>query len=245
MKPLRIFVCEDEVISLKMNGLVLEEHLKEKNIVADITYRHNYDEHDERILKKTELAILDIDLEGSNINGIELAKKIQKMNPNAVFIFVTAHEEFAYEAAHIHLSGFLGKPLNQYDFQDSLDRAIIQINGYRIKQLNNYVATFQDGKIMLRERSIISIVKVTKSHEVEVLTTERKIRVYDSIRYVEKRLSHNFVKLNRSVIVNLSYIFNIENNVVVMRGGTLYEISTRNQKKVREAYEGYISRRLV
>jgi len=245
MKPLKIFVCEDEEISLGINKLVLEKFLDKKNINAEITYRYNYKEDEEEILKNTELAILDIDLEGSNINGIELAKRMLELNPNTVFIFITSHKEFAYEATRIHLSGFLDKPLNQYDFKDALNRAIIQVNGHRIVNSNNYVATFQDGKIMLKERSIISIVKVTKSHEVEVLTTERKIRVYDSIRYVEKRLSHNFVKLNRSVIVNLSYIFNIENNVVVMRGGTLYEISTRNQKKVREAYEEYISRRLV
>lgn len=245
MKPLMIYVCEDEDISLGINKVVLEKLLKEKHITAEITYRYNYKEQDEQLLKRTELAILDIDLDGSTINGIQLAKKILELNPSAVFIFITSHFEFAHEATKIHLSGFLDKPLNPFDFKDALNRAITQVNGYRIKNSNNNIATFQNGKFLLKERSIISIEKVPNTHEVEVHTTENELQAYDSIKDTEKRLSNNFVKLNSSVIVNLSYIFHIEGDTVIMRGGSRYSISIRNREKVRKAYEEYILRKLV
>lgn len=245
MKPLRIYVCEDEDISLGINKVVLEKLLKEKNIKAQITYCHHYKEEDEKLLASIELAILDIDLEGSTMNGIQLAKKILERNPSAVFIFITSHSEFAHDATKIHLSGFLDKPLDPFDFEDALNRAITQVNGYRIKNSNNNSATFQKGKFLLKERSIISIEKIPNTHEVVIHTTENKLQAYDTIKDTEKRLSNHFVKVNCSVIVNLSYIFHIEGDTIIMRGGAKYSISLRNREKVRKAYEEYISRRLV
>ncbi|SET16710.1 LytR/AlgR family response regulator transcription factor [[Clostridium] polysaccharolyticum] len=245
MKPLKIYVCEDEDISLGINKVVLEKILQKKNITADITCCHNYNQQDDSFFADVELAILDIDLEGSTINGIQLAKKILERNPCTVFIFITSHEEFAHEATQIHLSGFLDKPLNQYDFEDALNRAIIQINGYRLKNINRNMATFQKGKFCLKERSIISVEKLPHTHEVIVRTTENKIQAYDSIKDTEKRLSSDFVKLNGSVIVNLAYVFHIEGNLVIMRGGFKYNITMRNQEKVKKAYENYITRKLV
>ena len=245
MRPLRVFVCEDDEVSLAINRVILEDYLKKNQIKSKISYCYNYKEQDEEFLKDIELAILDIDLEGSIVNGIELAKKIRELNPGTVFIFITGHEEFAFEATQIHLSGFLAKPVNQYDLQDTLRRSIKQVNGHRLTNMNHNIAKFNNGKIVLKERSIISIEKLANTHEVEIVTTEKKIQAYDSIRDIEKRLSSNFVKLNRSVIVNLSYIFNIESNAVNMRGGITYEISARNQKRVKKTYEEYIEKKLV
>lgn len=245
MKPLRVFVCEDEEVSLEINRVILENYLKKNQIKAKITYCHNYKEQDGDFLKDIELAILDIDLEGSIVNGIELAKKMLELNPGTVFIFITGHEEFALEAAKIYLSGFLAKPINQYDFQEALKRAIKQVNGHRLINMNHNIAKFHNEKIVLQERVVISIEKLPNTHEVKIVTTEKEIQTYDCIRDIEKRLSSNFVKLNRSVIVNMSYIFDIESNVVNLRGGISYEISVRNQDKVKKSYEEYVAKRLV
>lgn len=245
MKPLTIYVCEDEEISLGINRYVLEELLKKKNITADITYRKNYKEEDEQFLASIELAILDIDLEGSVLNGIQLAKKIRELNPSAVFIFITSHSEFAYDVTQIQLSGFLDKPLNQYDFEDALYRGIMLINGYRMKNFNHNTVTFQNGKLLLKERSIISIEKIPNSHEVEIRMKGKKIQVYDSIKDAEQRLSKHFIKLNGSVLVNLAYIFRMEGTTVVMYGGVRYKISLRNREKVRKVYEDYTSTNFI
>lgn len=241
MKPLTIYVCEDEDICLGVNRYVLEELLKKKDITADITCRKSYKEEDDQFLTSIELAILDIDLEGSDLNGIQLAKKIRELNPSAVFIFITSHSEFAYDATQIHLSGFLDKPLNQYDFEDALYRGIMQINGYRMKNSNHNKVTFQNGKLSLNERSIISIEKIPNSHEIEIRMKDKKIQVYDSIKAAEQRLSNHFIKLNGSVLVNLAYIFRMEGNTVIMYGGVRYNISLRNREKVKKVYEDYTS----
>lgn len=111
--------------------------------------------------------------------------------------------------------------------------------------MNHNIAKFHNEKIVLQERVVISIEKLPNTHEVKIVTTEKEIQTYDCIRDIEKRLSSNFVKLNRSVIVNMSYIFDIESNVVNLRGGISYEISVRNQDKVKKSYEEYIAKRLV
>lgn len=42
MKPLRVFVCEDEEVSLEINRVILENYLKKNQIKAKITYCHNF-----------------------------------------------------------------------------------------------------------------------------------------------------------------------------------------------------------
>ena len=92
---------------------------------------------------------------------------------------------------------------------------------------------------------MVSIAKLPRTHEVQIVTTEKNIQTYDSIRSIENEMSSNMVKLNRSIIVNMLYIFDIEGNTVNMRGGAKYKISLRNQNKVKEAYKRYIADRLV
>jgi len=150
-----------------------------------------------------------------------------------------------HDATKIHLSGFLDKPLNQYDFEDALYRGIMLINGYRMKNSNHNTVTFQNGKMSLKERSIISIEKIPYSHEVEIRLKGKKIQVYDSIKDAEKRLSNHFIKLNGSVLVNLAYIVHMEGATVVMYGGVRYNISLRNREKVRKVYEDYTSIRFI
>lgn len=243
MRPLRVFMCEDEDISAKINRVILLEYMKSKKINIDFICHNGYKKHNDELLKQIDLAILDIDLGDSILNGIELAKRMQKLNPYVVIIFVTAHEGFALLASQIHLSGFLQKPVDPYDFQDVLTKAIAQIMGYQVMKRNSKVAVFNNGKVNVREKEIISIEKILKTDEVKIITPKEEFRTYDNIKDIEKELSDNFTKLNRSVIVNLSYISSIDNNIVTMKNESSYTISTRQMKSVTKKYTDFVEGR--
>lgn len=58
--------------------------------------------------QKVDIAFLDIEM--PVMNGIELARRLQKHNPDINIIFVTAHWEYSLSAMELHASGYLLKP---------------------------------------------------------------------------------------------------------------------------------------
>jgi two-component SAPR family response regulator len=55
------------------------------------------------------------------LNGIQLAKKLKKVNPSINIIFVTAYNNYALDAFNIHASGYIMKPVNENKLRDELD----------------------------------------------------------------------------------------------------------------------------
>lgn len=69
--------------------------------------------------KKIDIAFLDIEMPG--INGIHLAKELKKLNPLVNIIFVTAYDNYAFEAYKLHASGYLSKPVNSTKIKAELE----------------------------------------------------------------------------------------------------------------------------
>ena len=62
-----------------------------------------------------------MNLEMPGMNGLALARMIQKLQPRCNLIVVTEHPEYALEALQIFVSGFLLKPANEADVRNVLE----------------------------------------------------------------------------------------------------------------------------
>ena len=74
--------------------------------------------------KENENNLIDIaflDIEMPEINGIQLAKKLKKINPKINVIFVTAYDNYALDAYKLHASGYVTKPVNEKKVKDELE----------------------------------------------------------------------------------------------------------------------------
>jgi two-component system LytT family response regulator len=61
-----------------------------------------------------------LDIEMPEMNGLELAKHLQKLQQRINIIFVTGHTQYALEALALYASGFLVKPASEEDVRDAL-----------------------------------------------------------------------------------------------------------------------------
>ncbi len=66
-----------------------------------------------------DIAFLDVRMPG--ITGLDVAKKLKKINPKINIIFSTGFSEFASDAFSIHASGYLMKPITTKDVRKELD----------------------------------------------------------------------------------------------------------------------------
>ena len=58
-----------------------------------------------------DIAILDIEL--PEMNGLQLAAKLKKKQPNISIIFATGYSKYAVDAIAMHVSGYLLKPITK------------------------------------------------------------------------------------------------------------------------------------
>lgn len=77
-----------------------------------------------KVLEENSNTIFDIaflDIEMPEINGIQLAKKLKKINPLLKVIFVTAYSDYALQAFNIHASGYLTKPVREAKIKEEIE----------------------------------------------------------------------------------------------------------------------------
>ena len=113
---MRILLVDDEQLQL----LRLENACKKVLPNGDyFSYTNPVQAIEKNQDKMIDIAFLDIEM--PKFNGIQLAKKLKKINPNTKIIFVTAYNEYALEAFKVHASGYITKPVNESKIKEEID----------------------------------------------------------------------------------------------------------------------------
>ncbi len=113
---MNILLVDDEQLQLLRLEKVCKKLLPDSNYFC---YSNPKLAYDENINNKIDLAFLDIEM--PLLNGIQLAKKLKKINPLINIVFVTAYNNYALDAFNIHASGYILKPVNENKLKMELD----------------------------------------------------------------------------------------------------------------------------
>ena len=107
-EPLSILVVDDEKIILTGNVRELRRALPDAIVTG-------FSKSKDALLfaksNKVQVAFLDIELRATK--GIQLAKKLEEINPEINIIFVTSYMEYMEDAWKMYASGFILKPLTR------------------------------------------------------------------------------------------------------------------------------------
>ncbi len=113
---MNILLVDDEELQLLRLKKVCEKVFPDDSCLCYTNPKLAFDENAE---SKIDIAFLDIEM--PVLNGIQLAKKLKKVNPSINIIFVTAYNNYALDAFNIHASGYIMKPVNENKLRDELD----------------------------------------------------------------------------------------------------------------------------
>jgi transcriptional regulator with XRE-family HTH domain len=121
-----IIMVDDEGIILSGGLPVLEEVFPNANISGftrpseAITYaQHN----------PVALAFLDIEM--GKLNGLEVCKELQRINPQTNVIFLTAYMDYSLDAWKTGASGFIVKPITAAEVRDQISRLRFPLRGLK------------------------------------------------------------------------------------------------------------------
>lgn len=114
-----ILAIDDEPAALKL----LEKSIRQAKPDADIiTFSDPQAAHDFMIDNKCDIVFTDISMRG--ITGLELARQFKKINPRVNIIFVTGYSEYMGDAFHLHVSGFITKPVTAERVEEELSNLL-------------------------------------------------------------------------------------------------------------------------
>ena len=114
---MRIAICDDE----KSVGQILEE--KVKKLLPDAVVE-TYLSGDALISSGCKPDILFLDIQMPGKDGMEIARIVRRNNKDMILIFVTAVEEYVFQAFDVGVFHYLVKPFLDDKFEEVVKRAI-------------------------------------------------------------------------------------------------------------------------
>lgn len=117
---MRILLVDDEELQLLRLVNTVKSVLKDEEILSFSNPDKALEE-----AKKNRIDLAFLDIEMPHLNGIQLAKKLKVIHPQTKVIFVTAYDNYAYDAFKVHASGYVTKPVNV----DKIKKELEQLEG--------------------------------------------------------------------------------------------------------------------
>ena len=227
---IRIGICEDLKVELDKEKSMVEEIMQELGYNVHIFCCGSGDELLYQIENKGDLDILLMDIEMNGKNGVETAKIIRDTDHRVIMIFISLYDQYCKELIDTQPFAFIDKPVSKEKLKNIMIKAIeVQNTGDEIFEF-----TFKKKKYCFPLRKICYF--ESSKRKIFVHSKERTDCYYDRLDIVEKVLEDatvKFLRINKSVLVNISYIMEYHYDYVVMYDGISVMIGKKYRDTVR------------
>lgn len=163
-----------------------------------------------------------LDIELPQIDGLSIAAKLKKIIPQLMFVFVTAHSNYAADSYRLDAVDYLVKPVNQ----DLLSQAV-----NKIRQHKKFIEQEKAQKmslecLLIRNKDQICLIKPADIVFIEkygrktiVHTLNNRFETSDSLSKLLDELGPGFLRSHKSCIINPNYVLKI-----VFAGNRTYDV---------------------
>ncbi|KLT66678.1 LytTR family DNA-binding domain-containing protein [Pedobacter sp. BMA] len=170
---------------------------------------------------KPDVLFLDVEMPG--MNGFQFLEHLGTFKFEV--IFTTAFGHYTLEALRLSAVDYLLKPVDQQELQKAIDRLRKRLSGKPNvreekpgKFSSHRLSLITAEGVYLVEKSTITRVEAMSNYSVFILADSRKIVVSKTLKEYEAVLDdEHFIRISRSVIVNLHYVVKYKKG----DGGTL------------------------
>ena len=172
--------------------------------------------------KEPDILLLDIQMPGKD--GMETAKELRRENKKVIIIFVTAWDDFVFQAFDVGAFHYLIKPFDGRKFAEVLHHAVIQSEDR--KKLERAGREREKPSLMITARGEHITVNLEDIVYAEVFdrnvvlhTMDADIGYYGKMRELEEKAGDGFYRTHRSFLVNFGYIRKYDATTVYLKKG--------------------------
>ncbi len=168
------------------------------------------------IALKPDLIFLDIQMPG--LNGFEV---LQQIDHSPIVVFCTAHDEFALKAFETNSIDYIVKPLKEERIKKTIDKLDLLAANSNKNDLLQFIKNF-DGLTPKKEITTIPVRLGTRMLFIQIedvayfLAEEKYVTIFtkyakkyicdSSLKELEEKLDDKFLRIQRSLLVNVSMI---------------------------------------
>ena len=232
---MRIGVCDDE----KNIRELISNKIKKEYPNSEIIF---FKSGEELLLESKDIDILLLDIQMPGRNGIEIARELRKKNKKTILIFVTAMEDYVFEAFDVNAFNYIVKPFNDNRFMDVLNKAI---NEYKssgeAEQETRYVMVSNKGmhtKVKLDEIIYAEVF----NRKVVIHKRDEEIEYYGKMSELEALVGESFFRSHRAYLINLKYVEKYDAKTIYMEKGKVL-MAKKNYPEFVKKYMKYNQRR--
>ena len=232
---MQIAICDDEVSMVQ----ILEEKIKK--LLPDAVI-DKYLSGDELIASGSKPDILFLDIQMPGMDGMETAKMLRQDNEDMILIFVTAAEEYVFQAFDVGAFHYLVKPFSDEKFKEVVTKAVHNIKrSSRLEKDEKYIMVQTAGshiKIFLRDIVYAEVY----NRKVIIHTRSTDIEYYGKLQELSDMAGTDFFRTHRAYLVHFKYVekydaTNAIAQMLVANGHKLYFYTHYNENKHRNDME--------
>lgn len=166
-------------------------------------------------LAETHAEVVLMDIRMPQMDGIELARHLNKLDEPPVIIFTTAYDAYAIQAFEQRAIDYLLKPIRLGRLFEALSRArdAVPIRTEVLQELmpepRTHLSVHERGKIILVPITEVLYLRAEMKY-VTVRTAEREYLIEESLTALEKEYAARFVRIHRNCIVAREFIAGFE-----------------------------------
>ncbi len=236
----KIAICDNETSQVNSLESRLSKYFNDADIQCEIDSYDNGERLIQSVLNQsTEYQIIFLDIEMQELNGIEIARILRKVDKDFILIYVTSYEQYTLESFEVSPFRYLIKPVADKKLQEVLKSALVEL----ATRKNYLFYNVGSRHFQIRTDEILMLCsEFGRKIHVE-LNNKEDISFYGKISLIDEQLpDSSFVKVNSGTIVNMHYIATFSQNVITLINGENVSISRSRRKTVRFLYNQFIER---
>ena len=245
-QEMKIAICDDE----KPIRDYIEKCVREVNPDAKV---EQYEDASTMVSAKFDADILFLDIQMPGMDGMKAARILRTMGNKTIIVFVTAVEEYVFQAFDVGAVQYIVKPFDRSKLIDTIKKAT-----ELAKEKNSIDAALSEmGESSKAKRSItiksgganrrvilaeIIYAEVLEHRIILHMNNKECIEYYGRMTDLEKITGPDFFRVHRAYLINLSYVGSYDSKSVTVSGEEIPVARGKYQDLVK-AYLSYYTRK--
>ena len=167
------------------------------------------------LLERRPADVVLLDIRMPEMDGLETARHLQKLDDPPHVVFTTAYDDYAISAFELHAIDYLVKPIRLRRLHDALARArsITRISLDVLNEVSGgartHLSVQERGKVKLVPLADIRYLRAELKY-VTIRTAEGELLLEESLSRLEEEFRDRFVRIHRNCLVAKDYIEALE-----------------------------------